>query len=324
MTPLRTRTLVAGLTACLVSAGPLGTASASPLPADRLPLAAEGTDHGMDTQTRKNLDDALRGEAFAHASYTLYAAQAHREGRRTTGLLYLRTARVELGDHFRAAAKLAKLVGSDAANLGAAVSGEAYEAVTMYPTFARQAKEDGDDKAAELFSEIAKDEASHREAFQTALNVIETGKGTIPAPPKATVVTVKAGPPKVKAARTKANLDTAMHGEAMADAKYTLYAQHARRAGRQALARLFEGAATVELREHFAGEADLAGLVGRTRQNLRTTIRGEQDEAHTIYRRFARQARKAGCERAARMFEHNAYDEAEHARAMQRAAGRHR
>ncbi|MGW3498067.1 hypothetical protein [Streptomyces sp. NPDC001020] len=46
-----------------------------------------------------------------------------------------------------------------------------------------------------------------------------TGRGTVPAPPKADMVSVPACLPKVKAARTKANPDTAMHGEALAHAK---------------------------------------------------------------------------------------------------------
>ncbi|MFJ3339488.1 nitroreductase family protein [Streptomyces sp. NPDC086766] len=82
--------------------------------------------------------------------------------------------------------------------------------------FAEQARADGDVEAAKLFSEITADEGRHRDAFRTALKVVTTGRGTIPTPPKADVVSVPAGLPKVKAARTKANLDTALHGEALA------------------------------------------------------------------------------------------------------------
>lgn len=75
--------------------------------------------------------------------------------------------------------------------------------------------------------------------------------------------------------QTQDNLSTAMHGEAMAYAKYMLYAQHARKNGKKQLAALFENAARTERFQHFAEEADLAGLVGSDADNLRDAIQGE-------------------------------------------------
>lgn len=131
------------------------------------------------------------------------------------------------------------MVGGNAANLRQAIEGETYEHEVMYRRFAEEARQDGDPEAAKLFGEIAADEGRHRDAFRTALAVVTTGGGTIPAPPKADMVSVPAGMPKVKAARTKANLDTAMHGEGLAHAKYMLFAAHARQTGNAALARLW-------------------------------------------------------------------------------------
>ncbi|ARP74186.1 rubrerythrin family protein [Streptomyces pluripotens] len=259
----------------------------------------------------------MRGEAYANASYTFYAAQADREGLSATARLYRKTASVELNEHFREEAALAGVVGSDADNLRAAIAGETYETTIMYPTFARQAAADGDDNAAALFTEIGQDEAHHLAAFQAALDVVETGHGSIPAPPPVDAVQVPAGGPQVHSARTLANLDTAMHGEALAHARYTLYADHAATSRRPALARLFQGTAQVELREHFAGEAVLYGLVDTTRANLAKTIVGERYEAETMYPTFARRAEAVGDDRAARLFCHNATDEARHARAFQ-------
>ncbi|WP_328512716.1 ferritin family protein [Streptomyces sp. NBC_00376] len=167
----------------------------------------------------------------------------------------------------------------------------------MYRRFAEQARADGDLRAAKLFSEIAADEGRHRDAFRTALTAVTTGHGAIPAPPKADVVPVPAGLPKVKAARTKANLDTALHGEAHA---------HARQTGNTPLARLWEGAAKVELNEHFAGEAVLAGLVRTTRENLRRAIIGEHNEATTAYPGFAKRATAVGDTAAARYWRNTA------------------
>ncbi|AOP51290.1 rubrerythrin family protein [Streptomyces lydicus] len=261
----------------------------------------------------------MHGEAYAYATYSLFADQARTQGLPSVQRLFQRTAGVELGEHFAEEARLSGLAGSDAANLQAAMAGEAYESRTMYPTFARQARQDGDTAAADLFSEIAKDEKAHHDAFAKALDVVRTGKGTVPAPPTVKPVTVQAGAPRVRAARTRQNLDTAMHGEALASAKYTQFAKAATAHGNPALARLFTGSAAVELREHFAGEARLAGIVARTRQNLTTAINGERYESRIMYPTYARQARTAGDIKAAELFTHNATDEAGHARAFQNA-----
>jgi rubrerythrin len=53
-----------------------------------------------------------------------------------------------------------------------------------------------------------------------------------------------------------------MHGEVLAYANYALYVQHARTKGKKQLAALFERAALIERFQHFAGEAELAGVVG--------------------------------------------------------------
>ncbi|MCD0485959.1 rubrerythrin family protein [Streptacidiphilus sp. ASG 303] len=300
-------TLAAGASVCTA-------ASAAPPSASR-PRAAAALHPG----TRVDLTASLRGEAFANASYTFFAAQADRQRLASVGRLYRSTAAVELGEHFREGAALAGLVGSNAANLRAAIKGETYESTVMYPGFARAARRAGDLKAAELFTEIARDEAAHCKRFKAALAVVLTGKGRIPAPPKLDPVAVPAGMPKVRAARTKADLDTAMHGEARANALYLQYAARALRSGNPALARLFSGSAAVELREHFAGEAVLAGLVRSTRVNLGRTVVNERYEADTMYPRFAKRARAAGDLAVARFFADTAKDEARHAAAFQKA-----
>jgi rubrerythrin len=301
--------------ATVVLAGPVSATTPSVPVGAALPTAAATA--ALNPQTLADLDTSMTGEAYANASYTFYAAQADREDLPATARLYRRTASVELNEHFRAEAALADVVGSDADNLRAAIAGETYETTTMYPTFARQAAADGDDNAAALFTEIGHDEAHHLAAFQAALDVVETGRGRIPAPPPVDAVEVPAGGPQVHSARTLANLDTAMHGEALAHARYTLFADHATADHSAALALLFQGTAQVELREHFAGEAVLFGLVGTTRANLTKTIAGETYEAQVMYPTFARRADAVGDYQAARLFWHNAADEAGHARAFQ-------
>ncbi|GAB7065237.1 hypothetical protein JCM12681A_69470 [Streptomyces mexicanus] len=297
------------------------TAPALAVPGDQ-PKATWTVAGALHSQTLSDLATAMKGEAFAYASYSLFATQADRQAQSATGKLLRSTAETELNEHLHEAAALAGTVGTNAANLRQAINGETYEHQVMYLGFAAQARKDGDLEAAKLFTEIAADEGRHRDAYRTALKVVTTGSGTIPAPPKADVVSVPAGLPKVKAARTKANLDTAMHGEALAHAKYMLFAAHARKTGNSALARLFEGTAKVELHEHFAGEAVLAGLVRSTRNNLRKAITGENSEATSLYPGFAKRATAVGDISAARYFRDTAADEAKHERAFQRALSR--
>lgn len=268
--------------------------------------------------TMRNTLTAMQGEAMANASYHFYAAQAGRQHLREAQALFAKTAETELHDHFTQEARLIHFVHDDADNLRQSIKGEIEEATHLYPRFAAEARQDKDDNAARLFMEIAQDEKRHAKAFQMALHAITHHQGRIPTGYPAHPVTVVAGKPKVHAARTLRNLDTAMRGEAFAHARYTLYAEHAQK-HRPRLAVLFRRTAAVELTEHFAEQANLAGAVHDTADNLRRSIAGETYEATTMYPGFARAARAEGDLKAARLFTEIAGDEAAHARAFRRA-----
>lgn len=327
MAPYHIRALAAG--ALVLAVGiPFGAVSAAQAcddeheysaPDRQMPSDDEHEDSTPDEQTMANLETAMKGEAYAHAMYSFFAAQADRENLAPVARLFLRTAETELGEHFAEAAAMSGLDVSDEDDLESAMEGEGYEMHTMYPTFAEQARQDGEPEAAKLFDEIAGDEAKHHAAFLKALQVLRTGEGTIPGPPALDAMALKAGMPKVRAKRTLANLETAMRGEAMAHAKYMTFAKHAEKNGHEALARLFSGTAMVELKEHFAEEGQLAGLVRTTRENLNKAIAGETYESRTMYPTFAKQARELGDDDEAYLFDHNAEDEAEHARAFEKA-----
>ncbi len=119
--------------------------------------------------------------------------------------------------------------------------------------------------------------------------------------------------------KTLQNLHTAMKGEAFAYLKYSLYAEQARKNGHPEIADMFENAAKAERFEHFAEEAELAGLVGTDEENLRDAIQGENYEATTMYREFSEQATSVEDHAAAERFEEIRQDEAKH-RAMFEAA----
>lgn len=295
-----------------VMAAPVAAASASGHHASGSDVAAS---------TKANALTAMNGEAFAYAKYSAFAGQAARTGKSSVARLFTRTAKVELSDHFAEEAKVAGLVGSDQANLTDAITGETDEATTMYPGFAAVATAEGCTVAADLFTEIAADEAVHAAAYKTALASLSDASVTVPAPQVVDPVTIMASSPACSG-QTQVNLLAAMHGEAFAQAKYNLYADHAARTGHPAIAKLFRGTATVELTEHFAGEAVLAGLVGSNRTNLKTAIAGETYETKTMYPAFSREAAAAGDRAAARMFWTIGREEGAHAHAF--AAALHR
>jgi rubrerythrin len=120
-------------------------------------------------------------------------------------------------------------------------------------------------------------------------------------------------------AKTAEDLSSAMHGEAFAFAKYTLYAEQARKNGNEELAKLFDETAKTERLEHFAEEAKLAGLVGSDEANLREAIKGETWEFDHMYPDFASQAKQAGDAAAAARFEEIREDEGRHRDAFQSA-----
>jgi rubrerythrin len=260
--------------------------------------------------TKTNVLKAMHGEAFARAAYLAYGAQARTEGKAKAATLFEQTAEVERGDHFRLEAGIVGLVGTDAANLSDAISGENYETTTMYPQFAAQAKAEGDTAAATLFTEIAADEAAHRDLLTKAKAAL-SGTGQVPKPPAVTPVVVPAGAAKSKGT-TLANLQTAMHGEAFASAKYLLYADKARADGHPDVADLFTALSEVEMKEHWAGEAVLAGQVSTTSANLSTAATGENYEATQMYPDYAAQAKTAGDTKASTTLTEIAADEAKH------------
>ncbi|MER6104512.1 ferritin family protein [Streptomyces sp. NPDC001832] len=311
------RTLLVGL--CTVAAASQAATAVALTVSDDQHKVTSNAAQALHPQTLSDLTTAMKDEAYAYALYNLFGTQADRDGDAAVGRVFPTTAQTALNEHLHEAAMLAGVVGTDAANLRQAIDGETYEHQVMYRDFANQARQDGDTKAADLFTEIAADEGRHRDAFRTALDVASSGRGTIPAPQKANPVAVLAGLPQVRAARTKANLDTAMHGEALAYAKYMLFAEKAKQSGNPALARLWEGTAAIELHEHFAGEAVLDGLVRNTKENLDKAVTEERSEATALYPGFANQAKTVGDIAADRYFNNIAADKTERAAAFQQA-----
>jgi rubrerythrin len=122
--------------------------------------------------------------------------------------------------------------------------------------------------------------------------------------------------------RTHENLLAAMHGEAFAFARYSLFAAAARAEGEERIAAMLDGIASVELKEHFFELAQLAGLAGTTPENLAAAIHDENEEVEHTYASFAKQARAAGDAEAADRFAEIAEDEREHMKTLEDALER--
>lgn len=119
--------------------------------------------------------------------------------------------------------------------------------------------------------------------------------------------------------QTRANLETAMHGEAYANLKYLRYADQAEAAGHPELARLFRESANIEANEHFDREAFALQLGSTDSANLEDAMAGEHYENITMYVTFAKQAEAAGDLKVAAMFRQIAVDEGAHYEAYRNA-----
>jgi rubrerythrin len=126
------------------------------------------------SKTIENLKAAFAGESQARNKYTFFAKVAKKEGYHYIAKIFEETAFNEMrhaNDHF----KLLNGIGDTAANLKEAADGEDYETVAMYPTFAKEAEEEGNMEAAMLFMQIGKIEAHHRERYLRLLEMVKNG-----------------------------------------------------------------------------------------------------------------------------------------------------
>lgn len=126
------------------------------------------------SKTTENLKAAFAGESQARNMYQFFAKVAKKEGYHYIAKIFEETAFNEqrhANDHF----KMLGGIGDTAANLKEAMDGENYETVDMYPTFAKEAREEGNEEAAILFEQIAKVEALHRDRYRRLLEMVENG-----------------------------------------------------------------------------------------------------------------------------------------------------
>jgi len=140
------------------------------------------------TQTEKNLLASFAGESQARNRYTYFAGQARKDGYVQIADIFEETANqekehakrffkfLEGGELEITAAFPAGVIGTTLENLQAAAEGEHYEQATMYPEFAKVAREEGFEDIAIVYEKIAVAEKQHEKRYRDLAANIEAGR----------------------------------------------------------------------------------------------------------------------------------------------------
>jgi len=128
------------------------------------------------SKTEQNLAAAFTGESMARNKYTYFASQAKKEGYNQIADIFEESANNEK-EHAKIWFKLlhSNAIPDTAANLKAAADGENGEYTSMYPEFAKTAKEEGFTDVAALFELVAAIEEKHEKRYLTLLENLNNG-----------------------------------------------------------------------------------------------------------------------------------------------------
>ena len=119
------------------------------------------------SKTEANLMAAFAGESQARNKYTYYASKARKDGYEQIAAIFEETANNEK-EHAKIWFKLLQENGAipdTATCLKMAAGGEHDEWTEMYPRMAKEAKEEGFDQIAALFTMVAQIEKEHEERY---------------------------------------------------------------------------------------------------------------------------------------------------------------
>ena len=121
------------------------------------------------SKTTDDLKAAFAGESQANRKYLAFAKKAEDEGYAQVARLFRAAAHAETvhaHNHLRALGEIK----STAENLQAAIGGENYEVVSMYPEFIKDAEAEGDKKALNTFKWAWEVEKVHEKLYKEALD----------------------------------------------------------------------------------------------------------------------------------------------------------
>lgn len=140
------------------------------------------------TQTEKNLLTAFAGESQARNRYTYFASKARKEGYVQISAIFSETADQEIAHAKRFFKFLqggeaevtytfpAGVIGTTLENLNAAADGEQYEHTSMYPGFAKVAREEGFEAVAKVFEFVSVAERFHEKRYRALADNIVAGR----------------------------------------------------------------------------------------------------------------------------------------------------
>lgn len=128
------------------------------------------------SKTEANLMTAFAGESEARNKYTFYASQARKDGYEQIGDIFDMTAANER-EHAKIWFKYLHggKIGSTPENLRDAAAGENFEWTTMYKNFAEEAKQEGFEELATLFTLVGGIEKEHEGRFKTLAENLDKG-----------------------------------------------------------------------------------------------------------------------------------------------------
>jgi rubrerythrin len=140
------------------------------------------------SRTERNILTAFAGESQARNRYTYYSKKAKDEGYVQISAIFEETANQEK-EHAKRLYKLleggeveisgtfpAGTIATTVENLLHAAEGENYEHSTMYPEFAKVAREEGFETIAKIFDNIAIAEKWHEERYKALATNIKEGR----------------------------------------------------------------------------------------------------------------------------------------------------
>jgi len=133
------------------------------------------------SKTIENLRAAFAGESQANRRYTYFSRKADEEGYPEISALFRSVADGETAHALRhldfmrqVGDPVTKVALSDVRGmLDSAIKGETDECTSMYPEFAKTARQEGFEEIAKWFETLAKAEKAHSGKFKDALNTLE-------------------------------------------------------------------------------------------------------------------------------------------------------
>ena len=129
------------------------------------------------TKTEKNLWEAFAGESQARNKYTYFASMAKKEGYEQLAAIFEETANNEK-EHAKIWFKLlcGGAIPDTLTCLDMAAGGEHDEWTEMYPRMAKEAKEEGFNQIAALFTMVAQIEKEHEERYRALAENLKNSK----------------------------------------------------------------------------------------------------------------------------------------------------